>query len=99
MPYNFQFSEEAEMDIFEGYFWYESQKTGLGEKFLDSLDHAERAIKRNPNSYRVRYKDVRGFLVERFPYIIIYVVKGDHIDVISVFNTNKDPGSWKNRIK
>jgi hypothetical protein len=40
MPYKYQLSEEAELDIYEGYFWYESQRKGLGEEFLDCLDQA-----------------------------------------------------------
>lgn len=71
MPYNYQLSEEAEEDVYEGYLWYEEQKTGLGEEFLAALDAAEIAIVSNPNTYQVRYKKkVRTFVVNRFPYLI-----------------------------
>jgi plasmid stabilization system protein ParE len=44
MPYNYQLSEEAESDVYDSYVWYEKQREGLGEEFLDALDTAERAI-------------------------------------------------------
>lgn len=56
MPYNYQLSEEAESDIYDSYLWYEKQKGGLGEEFLDALGAAEQAIVSNPTTYRIRYK-------------------------------------------
>jgi len=100
MPYKYQLSEEAEEDIFDGYLWYEKQKTGLGEEFLEALDGAEQTIVSNPNTYQVRYKKkVRTFVVNRFPYLIFYVIDGKNIDVISVFNTKQHPKEWKDRVK
>lgn len=100
MTYNYQLSEEAESDVYKCYVWYEKQKTGLGEEFLRVLDAAEKAILSNPKTYRIRYKKkVRAFVVDRFPYLILYIVNGDDIDVISVFNTNQHPKRWKKRVK
>lgn len=99
MPYSCNLSQEAEDDILEAYIWYEEQKSGLGEEFLKSLDTAMGAILLNPGSYRVRYKKkVRAFLVDRFPYLILYVTEKKNVTVISVFNTSRDPEKWKKRI-
>lgn len=100
MPYNYQLSEEAETDIYESYIWYESQQSMLGENFLGSLDAAKQAIISNPATYRIRYKKkVRGFVVKDFPYLILYIINGNNIDVISVFNTRQHPKKWKKRVK
>ncbi len=100
MAYNYQLSEEAESDVYKGYTWYEDKREDLGEEFLESLDQAKKVIISNPRTYRVRYKKkVRAFVVDRFPYLILYVVNGDNIDVISVFNTNQHPKKWKERVK
>jgi plasmid stabilization system protein ParE len=67
---------------------------------LDALDTAERAVSDNPLIYSLRYKKiVRAFVVDRFPYLVLYVVNGNDIDVISVFNTNQHPRRWKKRLK
>ncbi|AWW32502.1 type II toxin-antitoxin system RelE/ParE family toxin [Echinicola strongylocentroti] len=100
MPYNYRLSEEAESDVYDSYLWYEKQKEGLGEDFLNALDAVEQAITDNPTTYRSRYKKkVRAFVVDRFPYQVLYVVNGNDIDVISVFNTNQHPERWKKRVK
>jgi hypothetical protein len=51
--FKYQLSEEAELDIQEGYTWYENKKAGLGEEFLNTLDVAKDAILNNPTSYRI----------------------------------------------
>lgn len=100
MPYNYQLSQEAETDIYESYIGYERQQAKLGERFLDSLDAAKQAIINNPLTYRIRYKKkVRGFVVNDFPYLILYIINGNNIDVISVFNTSQHPKKWKKRVK
>lgn len=99
MPYNYNLSEEAENDILDAYIWYEQQRAGLGEEFLECMEGAQRLILQNPAAYSVRYKTVRAFLINRFPYLILYILKKKDIVVISVFNTNQNPQTWKARVK
>ena len=94
MPYSYHLSSEAEDDILEAYIWYEQQRSGLGEDFLESLDKAHQSILQNPTTYRIRYKKrLRAFLVNRFPYLILYLLEKKKINVISVFNTSRDSKS------
>ena len=100
MAYNYRLSEEAEADVRDSYLWYEQQKVDLGEEFLMALDAAEKTIVRNPRASRIRFKKkVRAHVVDRFPYLILYIIEQDDINVISVFNTPQHPGKWKQRIK
>ena len=83
MPYNYNLSQEAEDDILEAYVWYEEQRVGLGEEFLDALDKARQTLLLNPTTYRARYKKkVRGYLVDRFPYLILYVLEKKATEVL-----------------
>ncbi len=98
MPYNYKLSQEAEDDLLEAYVWYEEQRAGLGEEFLNALDKSRQTLLLNPETYRVRYKKkVRAFLVDRFPFLILYVLEKKEVNVISVFNTSRDPLIWKKR--
>lgn len=100
MPYNYNLSSEAEDDMLEAYIWYKQQRSGLGEEFLESLDQARQSILQNPSTYRIRYKKkVRVFLVDRFPYLILYVLQKNEVNVISVFHTSRDPKVWKKRTR
>ena len=55
MPYSYHLSSEAEDDILEAYIWYEQQRSGLGEDFLESLDKAHQSILQNPTPYLILY--------------------------------------------
>lgn len=99
MRYRYNLSREAEDDVLEAYLWYEQQKPGLGEELLESLDKAHNSILQSPLTYPIRYKKkVRAYLVERFPYLVLYVVEKHNVNVISIFNTSRDPSIWKERI-
>lgn len=98
MPFNYKLSGEAEDDILEAYTWYEQQKSGLGEEFLESLDQARQSILVNPATYRIRYKkNVRAFLTDRFPYLILFILEENDVNVIAVFHMSRDPKVWKKR--
>jgi len=98
MLLKYQLSKEAEDDLLDAYNWYEQQKVGLGDEFLESLDRAQRAIVQNPEAYRVRYrKRVRAFLVNRFPYLILYILEKESVNVVAVFHTSRNPNILKKR--
>lgn len=88
----------AEQDIAEAYAWYESQRVGLGEDFLDSVDACIVAICRNPQMRPVVHEQYRRSLVRRFPYAIFYEQAGSVVTVYAVFHTSRDPGKWRQRL-
>ena len=93
-------SREAEDDILSSIKWYEEQHAGLGIQFIEELEHARNAIRENPEAYAIRYKGiVRGYVVNRFPFLVLYVVSKQTIDVLAVFHTRQHPEKWKNRLE
>ncbi|HVZ97308.1 MAG TPA: hypothetical protein VG847_10560 [Chitinophagaceae bacterium] len=43
-------SEEAELEALQSYYWYEKEKSGLGEEFKKFLDLKVRLIQQNPKA-------------------------------------------------
>jgi hypothetical protein len=39
--------------------WYESQRAGLGQRFINSLQSADQLLLANPFRYSIRFGDVR----------------------------------------
>jgi plasmid stabilization system protein ParE len=91
MTYKIEVSEEAEMDIIVAYEWYEQQKPGLGEEFKVAINNSFYDIAKNPQYYSYKRKNIRGYIVKRFPYLILYVIKQTDINVISVFHMHRKP--------
>ena len=99
MQLKHQLSLEAENDAFESYSWYESNKVGLGEKFLESLDLALNAISSSPFAYKVFFKKkVRAYHLTDFPFTVLYLVESNEIKVIAIFHTSRNPRQWKKRV-
>jgi plasmid stabilization system protein ParE len=92
---------EAALDeMGEAITWYESKEHGLGTALRESIEHAFAKIQRDPSSHQVvEGSGIRRRLIERFPFSIIYVIfDEDHIFIISVFHTSRNPIIWRGRL-
>ena len=58
---------EALADISEAYLWYEGQRAGLGEEFLQAIDERLAELSESPNRYRLVLRDARLAPLRRFP--------------------------------
>jgi plasmid stabilization system protein ParE len=90
--------DNAERDIAEAYDWYERRRPGLGEDFLLCVEMALELIGQRPRSFPVVCRTARRVLVHRFPYLILFVEKPDHISVVGVFHTSRNPKHWEDRL-
>jgi len=54
--------------LHEAYEWYEKEKTGLGEEFLDLFEESISMIERNPLHASSYYETCRSATLKRFPY-------------------------------
>ncbi|MFV7234465.1 type II toxin-antitoxin system RelE/ParE family toxin [Flavobacterium sp. ZB4R12] len=91
MKYVLEIKEEAVFDIKETYLYYEEQKIGLGNRFLDTLETYLERVQKNPEHYQVKRKPYREAFIKDFPYLIIYEIEANKVVVYAVFNTWKDP--------
>jgi plasmid stabilization system protein ParE len=89
---------EARSDLAEAYDWYESQKPCLGQEFLAAYDARVHLIEQRPQSFPRAFGRVRKALIPRFPYLIIFEIDEDRIDVIAVFHAMRNPRRWRERV-
>jgi len=78
--------------------YYESQRAGLGKRFLGAVRDATRRIQAFPLLCHVLEGDIRQCRVLRFPYGLIYRPKQDRIEIVAVMHLHREPGYWKSRI-
>jgi len=67
MNYPLRLRDEAERDITLAASWYEEQREGLGQEFLDELLATLQNIAEHPRAYPVLHRDVRRALLCRVP--------------------------------
>jgi toxin ParE1/3/4 len=88
---------DAQADIVEAFDWYEQRRMRLGEEFLAYVEAGLAQIKYVPLRSSIIYKQVRRYLIQRFPYGIYYVVESDQIVVLAVMHASRDPQRWRER--
>ncbi|QDT01359.1 type II toxin-antitoxin system RelE/ParE family toxin [Adhaeretor mobilis] len=77
--------------------WYAERSLDAADAFDSAVDHAIRQIARTPERFP-KCDDVhRYFLMQRFPFRIIYKVVRSEIIVISISHTSREPAHWKHR--
>ncbi|MBW4644000.1 MAG: type II toxin-antitoxin system RelE/ParE family toxin [Goleter apudmare HA4340-LM2] len=97
MNYVLVFRLEVREELNEAYSWYESQKPGLGDEFLDCVDETVNRISQLPESYVIVYGDIRRAVVRRFPYAVYYRIVSSRVIVTAIFHGRRDPKSWPTR--
>jgi len=96
--YTLTLKPEVYNDIKIAYDWYESQRIGLGEDFLLTLEESYSKITRTPKIYQPIYKTVRSKLLRRFPYGLFFVLRGNEVIIIAVMHTRRKPSDWNERV-
>jgi hypothetical protein len=74
---------------------YEAKERGLGVRFLAEIDGAIARILMAPEAWRRLSVRTRRCLVHRFPFGVLYQIRGVEILVVSVMDLRRDPVCWK----
>jgi plasmid stabilization system protein ParE len=89
---------EADDDIFAAFCWYEDQRAGLGEEFLQSLDEVLDRVADNAKLCGVVRKGVRAAPLRPFPYVVFYRERDDDVLIIAVQDGRRSVRAWRNRV-
>jgi plasmid stabilization system protein ParE len=85
----------AESDIQAIHHWYEAERAGLGEDFLQTLRLT--GLSQNPEVCAIIHKNVRRAVLPRFPYVIFYIATRARIVVLAVMHASRNPAAWPRR--
>ncbi len=97
MSFSIAVTPLAESDIFAAREWYDSQRYGLGEEFLRELDATLRRVEEFGDTFEHVSERLRRIQLPRFPYLVIYEIRGHEAQVKAVMHTSRRPGLWKRR--
>ena len=88
---------EAEEDLADAAVWYEAQRSGLGQEFLDRVFSTFNLIAERPNMHSNVHRSTRRALLHRFPFGVYYRIETDTIVVVAVMHSSRNPRLWKKR--
>ena len=73
------------------------ESPGLGEIFLDDIQHAIALITFYPEIAPIAKGRARRKVLRRFPYSLIYSVVGEEVRILAVMHHHRRPFYWRHR--
>jgi plasmid stabilization system protein ParE len=92
-----RYVDAADVEFRDAINYYNQQRPGLGFEFSDEVKDVIARIQNYPLAWTPLSKRSRRAQVHRFPYSIIYEVRGDLIIVVAVQHHRKKPMNLRNR--
>ncbi len=90
---------DAEGEFSDAAAYYDQQDDGLGDRFAAHIQATIARILSNPFLPRCFDDECRKVKADKFPYMVIYLVEGERVQIISVMHTSRHPDYWKSRLK
>ena len=78
--------------------WYLEQNETTANKFVAAIDRAIDLILESPRRWPAGELGTRKFVLQRFPYAVIYKDKESVVTIIAVAHGHRRPGYWKDRL-
>lgn len=92
------FSRIAMEELREAKVYYNLLQRGLGQQLQAEAHAASQSIANNPLAWQVERGDIRRFVLNRFPYKLLYAIEGDVVVVVAVMHQHRNPDYWLDRV-
>jgi toxin ParE1/3/4 len=84
--------------------WFDAQRRGLGQEFWRTVDQALQRIEQHPlefgrSEFATPELDLRFAVVNRFNYVVHFLVEAEEIQVVAIAHAARRPGYWLRRTK
>jgi len=94
----YSFLEPAKEEFEEAVSYYENQREGLGSDFAQEVSATIARIQNYPDAWPRLSRNTRYCKTRRFPYGMIYTIRGGEILIVAVMHLHRRPGYWKTRL-
>ena len=99
-----RFGDESLTEIRRAARWYDRQRRGLGDEFLEALHvRLSQLLESRGLASRVPHAPpevrVRRILLGRFPYAVVFLETDEEVRVIAVMHGKRKLGYWLGRLK
>ena len=98
-PSAVRFHPAAAQEVESTYDWYAARNSAAAQGFREELRQAVAAVAANPQTWPRYGTRARRYVFPRYPYTLVYVVRGSDIDVVAVAHGRRRPGYWRSRLR
>jgi toxin ParE1/3/4 len=97
-PKPYRLHPEAWLEFEAADDWYFSRSLDASIAFLSDIYDALEGISQAPNRWPKHLHGTRRFVLDRFPFSVIYLDDSDWVTIVAVAHSKRKPGYWKRRI-
>jgi plasmid stabilization system protein ParE len=87
-----EFAEGFESELLEAVAWYAEQSIAAANHFVDEVEQAIKQIQSHPERWPLLGRGIRKYLLNRFPYLIVYRVDRDCILIVAISHAARRSG-------
>ena len=89
---------EARSEADAAFDYYRERSSRAAEAFYVELERAGTAIRNSPESWAAYLYGTRRYLLEQFPFVVVYRVTEHRIEFVAVAHGHRKPGYWADRL-
>jgi len=97
-PAAVRFHPAAAQGVESAYDWYAARNPSAANGFREELRHAVDALAENPRTWPRHGSRARRYVFPRFPFTLVYRLRGNDVEVIAVAHGRRRPGYWRSRL-
>ncbi|MCC5934494.1 MAG: type II toxin-antitoxin system RelE/ParE family toxin [Balneolales bacterium] len=92
-----RFLSIAQKELLDSMAYYEQMDPGLGIKFMEEVEETVAFIMQYPQSGMLLNAYARRVLLNRFPFGVVYRLRGSELVILSVMHLKREPNFWIKR--
>jgi plasmid stabilization system protein ParE len=89
----------ARIEAHDAFDWYAERNLEAAERFQRELEYAQADIQNSPAAWPMYLYGTRHYLLEGYPYIVVYRVLDQSVQILAVAHAHRKPGYWVDRLK
>ncbi len=78
--------------------WYRQRSEDASIGFIAAMSDALDSIGRAPRRWPAYLYGTRRFVLQRFPFSVVYLDDSDTVNIVAVAHSKRKPGCWKQRL-
>ncbi len=97
-PHRLDFHPAAISESRKAFLWYRQRSHTAAESFRVALEFAVEQITLTPDRWPTYFHGTRYRPMRRFPYLVVYRIHPDVVQVVAVAHAKRRPGYWFRRL-
>lgn len=94
----FRFHPEAREEFRNAARWYRERRVIAAVEFRRTVSAAVRDVADRPQGWPKYLYGTHRFILQRFPFSVVYLDEQDIVTIIAVAHGKRKPGYWKERL-